>query len=326
MTKIRSSIEKKAVNDFHCPVLLKEVLKFWHSKAGGIYVDGTVGGGGHMEALLQKDPQAKCIGIDRDLDAIKTAEERLKKFGNRVRLIHDNYIHLPEILKKEKIDMVHGVLLDLGVSSSQLDNPSRGFSFRKKGPLDMRMNRMDEETALDLIRRLSIDDLRDLIQCYGEEKCAKEIAIALKNAEQNAELTDTLKCAEIISKVVQSRRRGYSQRQTIHDATRTFQALRIAVNKELEHLKNFLNLIPSLFHLGGRALFISFHSLEDRLIKNKFKELSRGCICPPDFPKCVCGKKPEFEILTKKPVVPTAKEIEENPRSRSAKLRVAEKI
>lgn len=290
-------------------------------------MDGTVGAGGHAEALLKKDSQAVCIGIDRDIEAIETAKKRLERFGKRVCLIHGNYVHLKEILKKEKIDTVHGILLDLGVSSLQLDNPSRGFSFRKKGPLDMRMNQLDQETALNLIRRLSIEDLRDLIWCYGEEKYASGIAAALKKAESEGKLTDTVQCAEIISEFVRSRKREvFSKKSSIHSATKTFQALRIEVNKELEYLRKFLNEIPSILSLGGRALFISFHSLEDRLVKNKFREWSRGCRCPSDFPKCVCGEKSEFKILTKKPLVPAEEEMMENPRSRSAKLRVAEKI
>jgi 16S rRNA (cytosine1402-N4)-methyltransferase len=308
----------------HEPVLLNEVLSFWHWKKGGFYIDGTLGLGGHSEALLAVDSKARCLGIDRDSQAVQLAQERLKQYGGRAMIRHANYKDLIEIIKKEKLGTADGILLDLGVSSMQLDQAERGFSFRKQGPLDMRMDPSQGPTVLDLIHRLSPAELAEIIQRYGEEKKAKVIAVALKNAESKHELSDTIKCAEIISAAVGGR--FQSGKGRIHPATKTFQALRIALNQELQSLEIFLESLPDLLNPSGRALLISFHSLEDRIIKNKIRQWVKGCLCPPSFPKCVCGKFPVFRELNRKPVTASAEEIRLNPRSRSAKLRVVEKL
>lgn len=318
---------------YHRPVLLKEVLSFWHSKKGGFYIDATVGTGGHAEALLEQDDQAVCLALDCDPEAVRLARERLGRFGKRALLLKENYIHLPEIMRELGTPKASGLLLDLGVSSLQLDVSERGFSFLKKGPLDMRMDSEKGENAKSLIHRLSIEELAKLIKRFGEEPKSKPIAIALKKAESNLRLTDTLECAQIISRTLLgfgkpfSRKKGEWRRfKELHPATKTFQALRIAVNRELENLEGLLKKVSALLVFGGRAVFISFHSLEDRLVKNAMKMWCAGCVCPSDFPKCVCGKNPEFKILTPKVLRASQEEVEENPRSRSARMRSAEKI
>lgn len=308
----------------HQPVLLKEVSDFWHSKRDGFYIDATVGTGGHTEALLEQDSRAVCLALDRDPEAIQIAQKRLSKFGNRILLLKENYVHLPELIQKFKLPPADGILFDLGVSSLQLGAPVRGFSFMNRGPLDMRMDPEAGETAAELIRRLSTAELAKLIQHFGEEFSSKPIASALKKAEARGALRDTVECAKIISRAVFSKRR--SSGKSIHPATKTFQALRIGVNRELENVAEMLKKVPSLMGSRGRVIFISFHSLEDRLVKTEMKKWTRGCICPSDFPQCVCGRNPEFKILTPKVLRPTEIELKKNPRSRSARMRVAEKI
>lgn len=304
----------------HAPVLLKEVLGFWHRKKKGHYIDGTVGTGGHTEALLSRDPGATCLAIDRDPHAIGVSKERLKRFGDRVILVRDKYSNLPEIMRMTHYPKADGLLLDLGVSTLQLETPGRGFSFNKSGPLDMRMDDSAGETALELIHRLSHEELAMILTRYGEVKNAGRIALALKKAESGQGLKDTLACSRTVA--------GHSLKSfgRIHPATTTFQALRIAVNDELGHLDSVLKDFPSFLAPSGRAIFISFHSLEDRLVKNAIRSHVRGCVCPSDFPKCVCGRKGTVRNLTASPVRPLHPEMERNPRSRSAKLRVAEKI
>ena len=236
-------------------------------------------------------------------------------------LVNENYANIPAVVEKLGLPKADGLLADLGVSSMQLDQAERGFSFGKTGPLDMRMNPSEGAPASALIRRLSEKDLARLIERYGEDRQASRIARALKMADDRGELTDTAKCAEVIARAVPA-----AAKSRIHPATRTFQALRIAVNGEIEGLERLLAAAPELLTRGGRAVFVSFHSLEDRLVKDAFREWSRGCVCPPDFPVCRCGRKPGFKVLTRKPVEASEKEVRENPRSRSAKLRAAEKI
>lgn len=305
---------------FHRPVLLKEVLRYWFKKKGGIYLDATIGTGGHAEALLKTDPKIKLIGLDLDPHAIQITKKRLEPFRKRVVLLNENFTYLPRILSRLKIGKIDGFLADLGLSSLQLESPERGFSFLREGPMDMRMNPTTGRTALELICQLTAQELRKLIQKFGEESRSHSIAAALKKEVSLGRLRNTLDCARIISSMIPARR------IRIHPATKTFQALRIAVNNELENLQQLLQELPSLLSAGARALFIAFHSLEDRLIKNSFRIWARGCTCPPSFPQCVCGKKGSFRILTPKPIAPGAKEIQSNPRSRSAKMRVAEKI
>jgi 16S rRNA (cytosine1402-N4)-methyltransferase len=288
-----------------------------------------LGVGGHTHVLLEKDSKAQCFGIDRDSEALQKAWNRLKKFKGRITLMQGNFKDLPDLLKSKSLPpRGDGILLDLGVSSLQLDSPHRGFSFKHLGPLDMRMDPHHGPTALELIQRLSLEELTDQIKTYGQERFSKPIALALKRAAQENRLTNTLECAQEITRLIRRYSSGPNRwkKERIHPATRTFQALRIGVNRELESLEIFLEQLPNLLNLGGRAVFISFHSLEDRLVKNAIRVWKKGCICPPRFPQCVCGKKPLFRELTRKPVTASDEEIKQNIRSRSAKLRAIERL
>jgi 16S rRNA (cytosine1402-N4)-methyltransferase len=307
----------------HRPVMVSEVLASLKCRAGGVYLDGTVGGGGHAcEILKSSSPNGLLIGIDADLDAIEEAKKRLAPFGDRAILFKDNFTAMGAILKKAGINRVDGILLDLGVSSFQLDNASRGFSFTLEAPLDMRMDRTRGPSAYDLIHALSKEKLEKIIRDYGEEKMAGRIAAAIVRRRSLSPVRTTTELADI---VLRASLKARSPRR-IHPATRTFQALRIAVNRELENLKEALACGIDLLNVGGRFSVISFHSLEDRIVKNKFNDEEKGCICPPEIPLCVCGRKQTLKIITKKPVCPDKNEIQENPRSRSAKLRTAERI
>ena len=286
-------------------------------------MDATLGLGGHTEALLALDPQASVLGIDVDGQALQIARSRLAKFGRRFTPIKEGYMNLGALLKNSSYPEPDGILADLGVSSLQLDRAERGFSFQRPGPLDMRMDASGGETALDLIRRSSEDDLARILKDYGEELLARPIARRLKEASLRENLTDTAACAKIIASVYGARR---SRESKINPATRTFQALRMAVNRETQNLGHFLAEAPLLLARGGHLVCISFHSLEDRKVKESFRALSRGCVCPSDFPKCVCGKTEKFRMLNKKPVAPREDEIARNPRSRSAKMRGLERI
>jgi 16S rRNA (cytosine1402-N4)-methyltransferase len=307
----------------HRPVLVPEVLASLKCHAGGVYFDGTVGGGGHAyEILKSSSPDGLLIGIDADSDAIEEAKKRLASFGDRVVLLKDNFTAMGAILNGAGIDKVDGILLDLGVSSYQLDNAFRGFSFTLEAPLDMRMDRNRGPSAYDLIHALSREELEKIIRDYGEEKMAGRIARAITRQRVISSIRTTTELANIVAKASLKTRSS----SKIHPATRTFQALRIAVNHELENLKRALDYGVDLLKIGGRFSVISFHSLEDRIVKNNFSEKEKGCICPPDIPVCVCGRKSTLKIITKKPIVPDKNEIKENPRSRSAKLRTAERI
>ncbi len=305
----------------HQPVLLEETIEYWRGKPGGFYVDATLGSGRHTEALLERDPSARCLGIDRDLQAIQLARAQLKRFGDRIQFYHGNYEEVPKALREGGYPLVNGLLADLGVSSMQLDRPERGFSFRTKGPIDMRMGQSGA-TAMDYLKTCSESELGQIIFKWGEDPHARKIAAALKAALKEGRLTDTMAMADVVSEAAGPAARKHK----IHPATRTFQALRMAVNREEDHLQNLLSFLPSIMSEGGKAVIISFHSLEDRRVKSAFAGWAKGCVCPPSFPACVCGKKPGFRVLTKKAVVPTAEEVGRNPRSRSAKLRAAEKI
>ena len=307
----------------HRPVMVPEVLASLKCRAGGVYLDGTVGGGGHAyEILKSSSPDGLLIGIDADSDAIEEAKKSLAPFGDRVVLLRDNFTAMGEILNGAGLNKVDGILLDLGVSSYQLDNASRGFSFTLEAPLDMRMDRSRGPSAYDLIHTLSREKLEKIIRDYGEEKMARRIARAIIRQRALARIRTTTELANIVAKA--SLKTMFPSK--IHPATRTFQALRIAVNHELENLKQALDCGVDLLNAGGRFSVISFHSLEDRIVKNKFNEKEKGCICPPDIPICVCGRKPTLKIITKKPIVPDKNEIQKNPRGRSAKLRTAERI
>jgi 16S rRNA (cytosine1402-N4)-methyltransferase len=296
----------------HKSVLLQEVIEALQPQPGGYYIDGTVGAGGHAAAILQaSSPDGQLFGFDQDLSALEIAKSHLAQFGQRVHLFHANFDRLAELAPP-----ADGILLDLGISSMQVDQPERGFSFQVDGPLDMRMNFTTGPTAADLINHLPEDELANLIYRYGEERQSRRIARAIIKARP---IRRTVELAQIVAKAA-----GYSRQSKIHPATRTFQALRIAVNDELEALERALPQAITRLKPGGRLAVISFHSLEDRIVKQYFKQEAQDCLCPPDQPFCTCKHKASINIITKKPITPSLAEIDENSRARSAKLRVIE--
>ncbi|PJI09893.1 MULTISPECIES: 16S rRNA (cytosine(1402)-N(4))-methyltransferase RsmH [Clostridium] len=306
----------------HVPVLLNETIGQLNIKEDGIYVDCTLGGGGHSLEILKKlSKDGKLIGIDQDKDALKAAGERLKDYENFIP-VHDNFHNIKNILEELKIDKVDGVLADLGVSSYQLDEPSRGFSYMHDAPLDMRMNRDSDFSAFDVVNGYDEEKLYHVIRDYGEERFAKRIAKFIAERRQENAIKTTFELVEIIKAAVPAKFR----RQGPHPAKRTFQAIRIEVNKELQILNETVEDSVDKLKAGGRICIITFHSLEDRIIKNKYRQLQNPCTCPKEIPICVCGKKPKIKIITRKPIEASSEELEYNPRSRSAKLRVAEKI
>lgn len=307
----------------HLPVLPAEVLELLSPKPGGVYLDGTLGGGGHSELILERiGANGRLIGIDRDQAALRAASERLKRFGTCFQAIQGSFGDLAVLLAQAGVSAIDGVLLDLGVSSHQLDTAERGFSFRLDGPLDMRMDCTQGDSAADLLQQLPVRELERIIREYGEERWAKKIAERIERARAEQPLTTTLQLAELVATTIP--RRFHEER--IHPATRTFQALRIAVNQELEQVRQGVTAGINALNPGGRIAVISFHSLEDRMVKQLFREAASGCSCPPKIPYCVCGKQPRLKIITTKPVMATPAEAEQNPRARSAKLRVAEKL
>ena len=284
-------------------------------------VDGTLGDGGHAELLLKNTTSVRVLGIDRDMRAIERAEKRLAPFRDRIALVHGNFSDIKTILKKANVMNVDGLLLDLGVSSPQLDSPDRGFSFMRNGPLDMRMDSSQKITAADLLIELPDEKLVSVIKEYGEERFSKRIVRAIRQAQKQSAIKTTLQLSNIISSVI------HASRQTkIHPATRTFQALRIAVNGELEHIKKALRDSVDILQESARVIVISFHSLEDRIVKNFFKTEEKGCVCPPKIPVCSCGHKQRLKIITRKPIIPAVEEVRRNSRASSAKLRVAERV
>jgi len=307
----------------HRPVLLRESIEFLAVERGGLFVDCTLGLGGHSEAILEASDTVRVIGIDRDLEAIEFAAERLARFGSRFQAAHANFRELPAVLANAGVQSADGVFVDLGASSLQLDSPERGFSFRHPAPLDMRMNAGgDEETAAALLARLSQEEIAGLIFEYGEERRSRRIAKFIVDARERGEpIATTNDLAEVVIRAI-GRRPG----DRIHPATRTFQALRIAVNRELEGLDQFAETAIDLLQPEGRFVAISFHSLEDRIIKQTLRRLSGRCECPPRLPRCSCGARRAVEILTRRPVVPDEIEVAENPRARSAKLRACRKL
>jgi 16S rRNA (cytosine1402-N4)-methyltransferase len=309
--------------NLHRSVLLQETVRMLEPQAGEIFVDGTLGLGGHTEAILQAAENTRVIGIDQDREAIRLAEKRLGRFGERIKIFHANFAEITEVLERAGVQKVNGVLADLGVSSMQFDDAKRGFSFRFDAPLDMRMNAgSDEETAAELLARLSEEEIADLIYKYGEERMSRRIARRIVWKREIGEpVTTTRELAETVEKAV-----GRKPKDKIHPATRTFQALRIAVNREIEILEGFIGDAVESLETGGRLALITFHSLEDRIVKQTFQKLAGKCTCPPRLPRCVCGAVKTIEILTRKPFVPAESEIAENPRARSAKLRVCVKI
>jgi len=308
---------------FHKPVMIGEVIASLRCRPGCIYVDGTVGGGGHAEAILRNTaPDGLLIGIDTDSEAIGEAHRRLAPFGARKILIKGNFADMEAILDEKKIAAVDGILLDLGVSSPQLDKAKRGFSFSLDGPLDMRMDQSGGPTAADLVNTSPWEELARIIKNFGEERMAGRIAKAIVKSRVDSPLKTTADLAEVVLRAVPPE----AGRQGIHPATRTFQALRIAVNNELESLQRAVEGGIKRLNPQGRFSIISFHSLEDRIVKNAFRIAAKGCRCPADLPVCACGRKPELRLITRKPLTPSKGEINDNPRSRSAKLRTAERL
>ena len=307
----------------HIPVLKREVIDALVCLLpNGLYVDGTLGEGGHAEAVLEATGSGgRVLGIDQDPEAIGRVRDRLGYFGERLLLKGGNFTQMKGFLQAEGWDRVDGILLDLGVSSNQLNDPSRGFSFQWDGPLDMRMDPNTSVSASDLINDLPERELSELFWVYGEERWARPIARAIVKKRQKERLNRTLQLAEIVCDAIPPRAR----RKRIHPATQTFQALRISVNGELDRLNQVLQEGIDQLRTGGRFCVISYHSLEDRMVKEVFRRNEQGCQCPTDFPKCVCGRVSRLRVMTRKPVRPQSSEIHQNPRSRSAKLRVAEK-
>lgn len=306
----------------HLSVLPEEVIRFLDPTDGKTYLDGTLGGGGHSSLILENAPGAFLVGIDRDQAALAAAGARLAIHGDHVRLLHGDFAEVAAHLSTLGISGLDGFILDLGVSSHQLDTRERGFSFQQDAPLDMRMDTSGGKTAADLIRLLTENELERVFSEYGEERWAKRIASFIVKERAESPITTTLRLVDIIKGAVP--RAKWDER--IHPATRTFQALRIAVNTELESLERGMRKALDLLNPGGRGVIISFHSLEDRIVKHIFKEYAEGCTCPRQLPICVCGNQPRVKILTGRPIMATAAESEENPRARSAKLRAIEKL
>lgn len=304
----------------HKPVLFKETLEGLQIRPDGVYIDGTAGGGGHSAAIAARLTTGRLIAIDQDPDAVATASERLKPFSC-AKVVQANFSQMDEVARESGIQEADGILLDIGVSSHQLDIPERGFSYHHDAPLDMRMSQRGT-TAADLVNQLSWQQLAEIFSRFGEEKYSKNIAQAIVRKREAAPVKTTGQLVEIIKEAVPAK----VKRENGHPARRVFQALRIAVNGELDALSQGLEKAFELLAVGGRLAVITFHSLEDRMVKQAMAGWCQGCTCPPDFPVCVCGKQPRARLVTRKPVEASQKEREENPRSRSAKLRVCEKI
>ena len=303
----------------HRPVLLAECLEALCIRPDGVYVDGTLGRGGHSIEILRRLTTGRLIGIDRDMAAIDAARERLGEFGDRFTPVHANFSRLEDVLREAGVDKAGGMLFDLGVSSPQLDQPERGFSYMHDAPLDMRMDRSAPLTAREVVNGWSYEELRRILYEYGEERYAPQIARAIVKRREERSIETTLELAE----TVRSAMPPQALREKQHPAKRAFQAVRIAVNGELDELPPMLEAAVRGLKPGGRLAVITFHSLEDRIVKQTMRELATGCTCPPQFPVCVCGKKPKLELVNRKPITAGEAELTENPRARSAKLRVA---
>ena len=306
----------------HVSVLLKECIEGLNIKPDGIYVDGTLGGAGHSSVIASKLTPGRLIGIDRDPVALKAAGERLAPYGDRVTLVHSNFCEMDTALQNLGIDGVDGILLDLGVSSPQLDDGQRGFSYMADAPLDMRMNSEDTLDARQIVNQWSYEELKRILYDYGEERFAPRIAAAICKRREEKEIETTLELVDIIRSAMPAS----ALREKQHPAKRSFQAIRIAVNDELGSVERVMKKAVPLLNPGGRLAVITFHSLEDRIVKNAMAEAAKGCTCPREFPVCVCGKTPQVKILTRKPIVSGQEELERNPRARSAKLRICEKL
>ena len=306
----------------HVSVLLEECIEGLAIKPDGIYVDGTLGGAGHSSRIAAKLSTGRLIGIDRDNVALEAAAERLRPFEDRVTLVHANFCDMDQALQGLGIDKVDGILLDLGVSSPQLDDGQRGFSYMTDAPLDMRMNGEDVRDARQIVNTWSYEELKRILYDYGEERFAPRIAAAICRRREQAPIETTLELVDVIKSAMPAS----ALREKQHPAKRSFQAIRIAVNDELGAVETVMKKAVPLLNPGGRLAVITFHSLEDRIVKNAMAEAAKGCTCPPSFPVCVCGKKPQVRIVTRKPIVSGEEELERNPRARSAKLRICEKL
>jgi len=311
----------------HISVLSKETIFWLKPKKDGIFIDATLGGGGHAEALLRQcqSSKFKCqmIGVDLDKEAIEAAKKNLRKFREQIIYVNDNFANIKNILKNLQIKKISGILLDLGVSTYQLENPKRGFSFNLPAELDMRFDQSQKLTAREIVNNWSEKDLREIFYRLGESPFAGRIARQIIQSRRNQPIETTNQLVEIIKKATPPKWR-YSRQK--HFATNIFRALRMATNSELENLEKAIPDLVDVLEPGGRLIIISFHSLEDRIVKKTFRQLENPCTCPPKIPKCICGKKPQIKILTKKPVLPAEEEIAQNPKARSAKMRVVEKL
>lgn len=309
------------MNFKHVSVLLEESIQALQIKDGGLYVDGTLGGGGHSYQILSR-ADCRLIGIDQDRQAIEAAKTRLAPFDGRVCFVNQNFSKITSILEELEIHEIDGALFDLGVSSYQLDQAERGFSYMQDAPLDMRMNQSGTKTAYDVVNSYTKEDLMRIFYEYGEEKWSARIAQFIMEARESGPVQTTGQLVDLIKAAIPKKAR----QEGGHPAKRVFQAIRIEVNGELEILHNTIEETVSHLKSGGRLAIITFHSLEDRLVKQTFADLARGCCCPKEFPVCVCGKQPLVRVITRKPVLPSEEECEQNPRAKSAKLRVAEKL
>jgi 16S rRNA (cytosine1402-N4)-methyltransferase len=307
----------------HTPVLAEEVITYLNCHGGGIFVDATIGEGGHTLEILQASRQNKVIGIDWDQEILERARERVSRYSDRVTLIHENFTHLPQVLRTLGVEEVDGFLFDVGVSSVHFMEEKRGFSLNRNGPLDMRMDTRRKLTAYDIVNHFPLNKLATILRRYGEERWSTRIVKAIGTERQQKKIRTTEELAEIVSRAIPRQHHPRS----IHPATKTFLALRITVNEELKNLEEILYEAPLLLKRGGRIGCISFHSLEDRIVKETFKKRGKACVCPPSLPQCICGGKEQvLKVITKRPLSPRPEELENNPRARSAKLRVAERV
>ena len=306
----------------HVSVLLEECLTGLAIKPDGVYIDGTLGGAGHSSQIVKQLTTGRLIGIDRDPIALKAAAERLAPYQDKVTLVHSNFCEMAQVVKDLGLSGVDGILLDLGVSSPQLDDGERGFSYMADAPLDMRMNSQDFLCADTVVNTWTQEELKRILYDYGEERYAPRIAAAICRRREESPIRTTLELVEVIRSAMPAQ----ALREKQHPAKRSFQAIRIAVNDELGSVEKAMERAIPLLNSGGRLAVITFHSLEDRIVKNAMVEASKGCTCPPDFPVCVCGKKPQVKLISRKPIMASDAELEANPRSRSAKLRVCEKL
>lgn len=306
----------------HIPVMLEECISYLNIDPNGTYVDATLGGAGHSSVIASKITGGRLIGIDQDADAVCAASQRLAEYGSRVIIVKNNFKNIDTVLKKLEIDKIDGALLDLGVSSHQLDEAERGFSYRMDAPLDMRMDKSSEVSAYDIVNEYSAERLADIIFRYGEERWAKRIAQFIENRRMSKPIETTMELVEVIRAAIPKAARAEGG----NPAKRTFQAIRIEVNGELEILRGAVEAFLEHLKPGGRIAVITFHSLEDRIVKETFADWAKGCTCPTEFPVCVCGRKPRVKAVTKRPIVASEAELVNNPRAKSAKLRVAERL